>query len=92
MSNLSNRLSALEQSIPTSPRAPWITPEEAFMVLGGQPNNPQSVVRTLNGQAAVSFARFQTLRSEREWQAFGFEADTVRRETDKPWLRQIQGQ
>ena len=35
MANLGDRLAALEQSIPTSAKSPWLTPEEAFEVLGG---------------------------------------------------------
>lgn len=89
MAGLSDRLSALEQSIPTSPKPPWVTPEEAFEMLGGQIDNPNSVVRTVNGQAAVSYARFQTLRSESEWRAFGFEIDAARRDSDKSWLRKL---
>ncbi|PZD73591.1 hypothetical protein C1752_02139 [Acaryochloris thomasi RCC1774] len=89
MAGLSDRLSALEQSIPTSPKAPWITPEEAFEALGGQIDNPNSVVRTVNGQAAVSFARFRVLKSEAEWRAFGFEIDSIRRDAGKSWIRQL---
>jgi hypothetical protein len=89
IAGLSDRLSAIEQSIPTSTKSPWITPEEAFEALGGQIDNPNSVVRTLNGQAAVSFARFRVLRSETEWRAFGFESDSVRRDAGKSWLRQL---
>ncbi len=90
MANLGDRLSALEKAIPKSPKSPWITPEEAFELLGGQIDNPNSVVRTLNGQAAVSFARFRVLRSEAEWRAFGFEMDAARRDADKSWLRQLE--
>jgi hypothetical protein len=89
MANLSDRLSALEKSIPTVSKSPWITPQEAFEALGGDLDDPQSVVRTLNGEAAVSFARFRVMKSEREWQAFGYEMSAARRDADKSWVRRL---
>ncbi|MGF1604447.1 MAG: hypothetical protein ACFCU8_21015 [Thermosynechococcaceae cyanobacterium] len=90
MAGLSDRLSALEKAIPTVSKFPWITPDEAFEALGGDLDNPQSVVRALNGKAAVSFARFRVMKSEREWQAFGYEMNAVRRDADKSWVRRLQ--
>ena len=87
---LTDRLSALEQSIPTSVEdQAWLTPEIAFEHLGGDPADPSAVVQTLNGKAAVSFARFQLLKSEAEFRAFGLEMDPGRRQANRPWLRAL---
>ncbi len=89
---LTNRLSALEEAIPTSVDAKkrsWMTTEDAFEALGGDPQNPNSLITSLNGRASVSFPRFCKLRSDEEFRAFGLESDWNRRSANQPWLRQI---
>ena len=87
---LTDRLSALEESIPTSAETrSWMTLEDAFKVLGGDPKNPKSVITTLNGQGSLSFSRFCMLRSEGEFRAFGLECNWGRRQAKQPWLRQL---
>jgi hypothetical protein len=86
---LSARLSALEKSIPTAgaetPR--WMSLEDAFRYLGGDPNDPNSVVKTLNGSASFPLRRFRTFKKPADFVAFGLEADLERRDHNKPWLR-----
>ena len=87
---LTERLSALESAIPTSVERQtqsWMTLEDAFRMLGGDPSNPKSYVKTLNGEAALSFSRFCRLRSDHEFRAFGLEHDWTRRNANRPWLR-----
>jgi uncharacterized Zn finger protein (UPF0148 family) len=86
---LSSRLNALEQSIPTGtadiPR--WMTLEDAFRYLGGDPNDSNSAVSTVNGSASIPFRRFRALKNPDEFRSFGLEADGTRRDANKPWLR-----
>jgi hypothetical protein len=85
---LSDRLSALEKSIPTGLDEPrWLTLEDAFRYLGGDPTNSDSVVMTENGTTSLPFRRFRLLISAADFKAFGLDADLVRREAQKPWLR-----
>jgi hypothetical protein len=86
---LSSRLSALEQSIPTgtadTPR--WMTLEDAFRYLGGDPNDSNSAVSMVNGSSSIPFRRFRALKNPEEFRLFGLEADVTRRDANKPWLR-----
>jgi hypothetical protein len=86
---LSSRLSALEQAIPTgtadAPR--WMTLEDAFRYLGGDPNDSNSAVSTVNGSSSMLFRRFRALKNPEEFRSFGLEADVTRRDANKPWLR-----
>ncbi|NJM74941.1 MAG: hypothetical protein HC852_03155 [Acaryochloridaceae cyanobacterium RU_4_10] len=86
---LSSRLSALEQAIPTgSTDAPrWMTLEDAFRYLGGDPNDSHSAVSTVNGSSSLPFRRFRALKNPAEFRSFGLEADVTRRDANKPWLR-----
>ncbi len=85
---LSDRLSALEKAIPTEATGPrWLTLEEAFRYLGGDPANSDSVVTTENGSTSLPFRRFRTLTSVADFKSFGLDADLTRREAQKPWLR-----
>ena len=88
---LTDRLSAVEEAIPTSlekSARSWLNLEEAFERLGGDPTDPKSLVKTLNGQASLPFSGFCQL-SEKEFRAFGLESDWARRKANKPWLRQV---
>ncbi len=90
VSGLSSRLSALEKSIPTVSDEPrWLTVEDAFRYLGGDPSDSNSAVMTDNGATSLPFRRFRSLSSAADFKAFGLEADLVRRESQKPWLRWI---
>jgi hypothetical protein len=85
---LSDRLSALEKAIPTEAAGPrWLTVEEAFRYLGGDPTNSDSVVTTENGATSLPFRRFRLLNSIADFKAFGLDADLTRRDIQKPWLR-----
>jgi hypothetical protein len=87
---LSSRLSALEQAIPTGTAADaprWLTLEDAFRYLGGDPNDSNSTVSTVNGSSSIPFRRFRALKNPEEFQLFGLEADVTRRDANKPWLR-----
>jgi hypothetical protein len=85
---LSDRLSALEKAIPTEATGSrWLTLEEAFRYLGGDPANSESVVTTENGSTSLPFRRFRTLTSVADFKSFGLDADLTRREAQKPWLR-----
>jgi hypothetical protein len=85
---LSERLSALEKAIPTEASGPrWLTVEEAFRYLGGDPTNSDSTVTTENGVTTLPFRRFRLLTSAVDFKAFGLDADFTRRDTQKPWLR-----
>ena len=90
VSGLSDRLSALERAIPTVSDEPrWLSVEEAFHYLGGDPSDSNSVVATENGLTSLTFRRFRSLTSMSDFKAFGLEADLIRREARKPWLRWI---
>lgn len=86
---LSSRLNALENAIPTgttdTPR--WMTLEDAFRYLGGDPNDSNSAVSTVSGSTSMPFRRFRVLKNPEEFQSFGLEADVTRRDANKPWLR-----
>ncbi|NJK41607.1 MAG: hypothetical protein HC934_10135 [Acaryochloridaceae cyanobacterium SU_2_1] len=87
---LADRLSSLEQAIPKEAGVssrPWMTPEEAFISLGGDVDHPNSVVHSLDGRSRVPFSRFCQYRQEDEFRAFGLEMNRERRHIDKPWLR-----
>jgi hypothetical protein len=87
---LSSRLSALEQAIPTGTAADaprWLTLEDAFRYLGGDPNDSNSTVLTVNGSSSIPFRRFRALKNPEEFRSFGLEADVTRRDANKPWLR-----
>jgi hypothetical protein len=85
---LSDRLSALERAIPTDADGPrWLTLEEAFRYLGGDPTDAESVVFTENETTSLPFRRFRSLTSIADFKAFGLEADLGRRDAKKPWLR-----
>ncbi len=85
---LSDRLSALEKAIPSEASGPrWLTIEEAFRYLGGDPTNSDSTVTTENGATTLTFRRFRLLTSITDFKAFGLEADLTRRDIQKPWLR-----
>lgn len=89
---LTDRLSNLEQAIPQEAgggNRPWMTPEEAFVSLGGDVNFPNSVVHSLDGRSRVPFSRFCQYRQEEEFRAFGLEMNRERRQVSKPWLRPL---
>lgn len=86
MSGLRQRLVTLEQSIPVG-TTEWLTPEAAFQRLGGNPQDPSSVVASLDGMRSLSLARFQALRTAAEFQDFGLEMHPGRRKSGQPWLR-----
>jgi hypothetical protein len=91
---LKKRLSALEEAIPTSVEhvneiQSWMTLEEAFKYLGGDISDPRSRVATLEGTANFSFQQFSRLKSAGDFKTFGLEADLMRRDEEKPWLRSL---
>jgi hypothetical protein len=91
VSGLSDRLSALEKAIPTVSDEPrWLTIEEAFRYLGGDPTDSNSFVSSDNGSISIPFRRFRTLTNAADFRAFGLEADPTRREAQRPWLRWIE--
>jgi hypothetical protein len=88
---LSDRLSALERAIPTEADGPrWLTLEEAFRYLGGDPADTNSMVSTESGATSLSYRRFRLLTSVADFKAFGLDADLGRRDAQKPWLRWTQ--
>ena len=92
VAGLNERLSSLEQAIPTDVSAesrPWMTPEEAFFHLGGNLDNPASAVRSSDGSMVVTLRRFTLLSREVEFRALGLEANLARRDANKPWLRRL---
>jgi hypothetical protein len=90
VASLSDRLSALEQAIPDGSEEPrWLTVEEAFRYLGGDPSDSNSAVTTENGSTSIPFRRFRLLTSVAEYRNFGLEANLERRDAQKPWLRWI---
>jgi hypothetical protein len=89
---LKKRLSALEEAIPTSVEhmsQSWMTLEDAFTYLGGDISDPRSTVATLEGTDNFSFQRFSKLKSVNDFKVFGLEADLLRRQEEKPWLRSL---
>ncbi|MCG9891289.1 MAG: hypothetical protein MH252_09450 [Thermosynechococcaceae cyanobacterium MS004] len=85
---LSDRLNALEKAIPIASDEPrWLSIEEAFRYLGGDPSDSNSVVTTENGSTTIPFRRFRSLTSVTDFKAFGLDADLARRDAQKPWLR-----
>jgi hypothetical protein len=91
-SGLKKRLSALEEAIPTSVEhvsQSWMTLDDAFTYLGGDVSDPRSTVATLEGTDNFSFQRFSKLKSVNDFKAFGLEADLLRRQEEKPWLRSL---
>ncbi|NCJ07307.1 hypothetical protein GS597_12475 [Synechococcales cyanobacterium C] len=88
MQGLADRLSALEKSIPEDVTArTWLTAEQAFQKLGGDLQNPDSVIQTSDGVTTVNFTRFRGLNSEEAYAAFGLEMNRSRRQSNKAWLR-----
>jgi hypothetical protein len=89
VSGLSKRLSALEQAIPdaSGEQVRWMSIEEAFRYLGGNPKDTNSTVNNLNGSLSIPFRRFQLLKTAAEFRAFGLEIDPMRQAANKPWLR-----
>ncbi|HEY9825905.1 MAG TPA: hypothetical protein V6D19_10685, partial [Stenomitos sp.] len=87
---LSDRLSALEKAIPSDDDGPrWMTVEDAFRYLGGDPKDSDSVVTAVNGSFSLPLRRFKLLKTKSEFEAFGLEADFTRRDANKPWLRWV---
>lgn len=88
VTGLSDRLSALEQAIPKASNEPrWLTVEEAFRYLGGDPTDSNSAVTAENGVTSIPFRRFRLLSNADDYRAFGLEASLERRDAQKPWLR-----
>lgn len=89
---LKKRLSALEEAIPTSVEhvsQSWMTLEDAFTYLGGDLSDSHSTVATLEGTNNFNFQQFARLKSVNDFKAFGLEADLLRRQEEKPWLRSL---
>ncbi|MCI3279578.1 hypothetical protein L5470_01030 [Synechococcus sp. PCC 6717] len=87
---LANKLQRLETQIPTGdPRQEWLTPEEAFELLGGQLDNPHSKVSTLNGKRCIGLSAFRRLVNTAEYADFGFEYSSDRRLKNLPYLRRL---
>jgi hypothetical protein len=86
---LSERLSALEQAIPdaSGEGIRWMSVEDAFRYLGGNPKDTDSTVNNVSGSLTISFRRFRLLRTAAEFRAFGLEMDPMRQAANKPWLR-----
>lgn len=64
----------------------WLTQKQAFIVLGGDPDQPNSQVQDLEGQGELGWHGFQKLKS-RLYQSFGFEYSQQRAEHNQPCLK-----
>jgi hypothetical protein len=94
-SGLKKRLSAIEEAIPSAPTSvenlvqPWMTIEGAFQYLGGDLSDPDSTIMPLDGTTHLNLQSFSRLKSVKDFQSFGLDADLLRRSEDKPWLRSL---
>ncbi|MDG2991057.1 hypothetical protein L3556_08980 [Candidatus Synechococcus calcipolaris G9] len=89
-SDLSQKLSRLEETIPTAEtldRTVWMTAEIAFNYLGGDVNNPESEITSTQGDRAIKFSQFKRLIDPADYTQFGLECHVERRRQNKPWLR-----
>ncbi len=87
---LANKLQRLETQIPTGdPRQEWLTPEEAFVLLGGNLDNPHSKVSTLNGKRRIGLSAFRRLVNTAEYEDFGFQYSSDRHLKNLPYLRRL---
>jgi len=87
---LANKLQRLETKIPTGdPRQEWLTPEEAFVLLGGQLDNPHSKVSTLDGKRCIGLSAFRRLVNTAEYADFGFQYSSDRHLKNLPYLRRL---
>ncbi len=64
----------------------WLTAKEAFRRLGGDPDNPASVVTSLDGTRSIKFNRFKVLTTP-DYKAFGLEFSPARRSKKQPCFR-----
>ncbi|BCX12020.1 MAG: hypothetical protein KatS3mg067_0958 [Thermosynechococcus sp.] len=90
---LAAKLKHLEEKIPTAdPSHEWLTPEEAFQLLGGDPENPYSKVSTLDGKRRIGLSAFRRLVNTAEYADFGFEYASDRHVKNLPYLRPLSRQ
>ncbi|URR35597.1 hypothetical protein NBE99_00175 [Thermosynechococcus sp. HN-54] len=84
------KLKHLEEKIPTGdPNKEWLTPEEAFQLLGGDPANPRSKVSTLDGKRRIGLSAFRRLVNTAEYADFGFQYSSDRHLKNLPYLRRL---
>ncbi|MBD2773337.1 hypothetical protein [Iningainema tapete] len=51
----------------------WLTPKQAYEILGGNPDDPLSKVKSVDGSRMIGFQSFRKLRTPMDFEAFGFE-------------------
>lgn len=88
--NLSQKLSRLEEKIPTAEtldRSVWMTAEIAFNYLGGDVNDPESAIISTRGDRKIKYSQFKRLVDPEDYTQFGLECHLDRRRQNKPWLR-----
>lgn len=71
------------------PSKEWLTPEEAFQLLGGNPDNPNSKVSTLDGKRRIGLSAFRRLVNTAEYADFGFQYSSDRHLKNLPYLRRL---
>ncbi|MEN9230389.1 MAG: hypothetical protein Q6L68_05740 [Thermostichus sp. DG02_5_bins_236] len=79
----SSTSSALIQDRPEE----WLSTADAFRALGGDPEDSDSTVPSLDGTRSVKFNTFRLWQSSEAYEAFGLELNRRRRLSKKPCLR-----
>lgn len=79
----SSTSSALIQDRPEE----WLSTADAFRALGGDPEDSDSTVSSLDGTRIVKFNTFRLWQSSEAYEAFGLELNRRRRLSKKPCLR-----
>ncbi|MEN9221651.1 MAG: hypothetical protein Q6M04_04360 [Thermostichus sp. BF3_bins_97] len=65
----------------------WLSTADAFRALGGDPENSNSTISSLDGTRSVKFNTFRLWQSSESYEAFGLELNRRRRLSKKPCLR-----
>jgi len=66
----------------------WLSVKEAFLLLGGNPNQSNSTVSSRDGSRAITFNRFRVLNAS-DYKLFGLEFRPERRHRKQPCLKLI---
>ncbi len=65
----------------------WLSTADAFRMLGGDPEDSNSTISSLDGTRSVKFNTFRLWQSSESYAAFGLELNRRRRLSKKPCLR-----
>ncbi len=65
----------------------WLSTADAFRLLGGDPEDSNSTISSLDGTRSVKFNTFRLWQSSESYAAFGLELNRRRRLSKKPCLR-----